>query len=177
MNTSTSALPAAQTSHDILLDVRDAFAAFVARVPAKPSRQGKQAHQAPALSPVKATPGLPVLPLTNDPSRPLPPGRPSHLIQVPRLCEADYVERIVDWLQSHDDFEDATFRPGAGIAVRLRSDRNQLLQEGVPILQRWPSVLLDLPEGTATSNRQEARALCAVAKRPNGLRLYGRGKR
>lgn len=110
----------------------------------------------------------------------------AELRQVP---ERDYVQAIDRWLDG-SPWAGARwfFTTGRGLVVRLEEDGDDLTQEGVAIVSRRPIRLCDLPEGTRTSRRVEARALAAVAvrgdagwydgqpRRPDRPRLFWNGQ-
>jgi hypothetical protein len=80
--------------------------------------------------------------------------------------ERDYVQTVDRWLDGGTwEGADRYFTTGRGLTVRLMEDGDALTQDGVPIVSRNPVRLLDLPPGTRTSARWEARALAAVAVR------------
>lgn len=83
-----------------------------------------------------------------------------------RVVEKDFVQAVAAWLEGRDwPYDAASFRPYHGINVRLRERGDRLVCGDVPVVQRSPAALLELPAGTLTSNRKEARGLCAVAIR------------
>jgi len=80
--------------------------------------------------------------------------------------ERTFVQAIDRWLDG-GPWEGAAwfFTSGRGLVVRLTEDGDDLTDEGIPIVSRDPIRLCDLPKGTRTSRRSEARALAAVAVR------------
>lgn len=83
-----------------------------------------------------------------------------------RVVEKDFVQAVAAWLEGRDwPYDAASFRPYHGINVRLLERGDRLVCGEVPVVQRSPAALLELPAGTLTSNRKEARGLCAVAIR------------
>lgn len=80
--------------------------------------------------------------------------------------ERDLVQAIDRWLDGGPwEGRDWIFAPGRGLAIRLLEDGDDLTVDGVAIVSRHPVRLRDIPEGSRTSRRQEARALAAVAVR------------
>lgn len=115
------------------------------------------AHPIPAVQPRENDPGKAML--TARPKRAQPKA-------LPRITEKVLVQAIARWLEGEPwPHDDAAFRPYHGLNVRLRQRGDQLEQEGVAIVSRNPAALCKLPEGTRTTNRWEAHALCAVAVR------------
>jgi hypothetical protein len=80
--------------------------------------------------------------------------------------ERDYVQAIDRWLDGGEwKGADRYLTTGRGLRVRLVEEGDSLALDGVPIVTRSPIRLPDLPAGTRTSARLEARALAAVAVR------------
>lgn len=105
--------------------------------------------------PIRARKSIPVVSSDKPPLAPLK-----------RVTEKAFVHAIARWLAGEPWLlEQASFRPYHGINVRLRACGDQLLCAEVPVASRAPAALLELPAGTLTSNRKEARGLCAVAIR------------
>ncbi|MFI4965378.1 MAG: hypothetical protein ACHP9T_08440 [Caulobacterales bacterium] len=85
---------------------------------------------------------------------------------VRRVTEREFVSAIDRWLDGEGwSCGDAAFRPCHGINVRLVQDGHVLACEGVSVVSRLPPAICELPPGTRTSNRAEARGLAAVAVR------------
>jgi len=83
-----------------------------------------------------------------------------------RVREPEFVQAVDRWLAGGPwECASASFRPYHGVCVTLTERGDQLLEKGVPVLSRLPTVLHEFPPGTTTGNRLEARALCAVAVR------------
>lgn len=99
--------------------------------------------------------------------------RPTPPVPIRRVTERDLVHAVADWLAGEAwSCDDAAFRPYHGLNVKLREVGGMLTEDGVPILSRAPTYLHELPLGCRTTNRLEARALCAVAVRGD-LAMYG----
>lgn len=116
---------------------------------------------------------LPVQARETTPAEGIPAARPRkpQPQALPRVAEKDLVQAVARWLDGEPwPYDFAAFRPYHGINVRLRQCGDHLLEDGVPVLSRNPTVLRELPQGSHTTNRTEARALCAVAVRGDAWR-------
>lgn len=127
----------------------------------------REACERPAATIASPGPSAAVLQSQKDPARASHAKRMresrAELRSVP---ERDYVQAIDRWLDGGPwEGTNWFFTGGRGLSIRLMKDGNDLAQDGVPIVSRDPIRLRDLPTGTRTSRRLEARALAAVAVR------------
>lgn len=94
------------------------------------------------------------------------------------VSEAEYVQAIDRWLDG-GLWAGANwyFTSGRGLVLRLVERGNALTEDGVAIVTREPIRLCELPAGTRTSRRVEARALAAIAVRGDAGWYYGERRR
>lgn len=142
--TAASVLPALRVlPTDFGPGVRRAPQVPAAPVPAVQARQKAPAIGTPAAGPKKPQPQT-----------------------LPRITEKQLAQAVARWLEGEAwPYDHASFRPYHGLNVRLREQGDQLVEDGVPVLSRNPTVLLELPEGCRTGDRLGAREVCAVAVR------------
>jgi hypothetical protein len=131
-------------------------------IASKPVLPAKEARELPPATVARLAPQTPAEARKNTPAN-----------TIRRVREPEFVRAVDCWLAGGPwACADAAFRPYHGINVRLTERGDSLLENGVPVVSRHPTVLNELPTRTRTSNRLEAHALAAVAVRGDAG-MYG----